>query len=674
MQKAKNLVSQMTVDEKISMLTAVNHVPLATIPAVERLGIRNTVVTDGPHGVRMEGDREANCTALPCIAALGATWNKRLAYLMGQTIAKDCICHGFDMVLGPGVNIKRTDLCGRNFEYFSEDPVLSGEMAAQYINGVQDLGIGACIKHFAVNNQETDRLFVNAEIDERTMRELYLKAFEIAIEKSNPASVMCAYNKVNGVLCSENRQLLTEILKKEWGFQGFVMSDWGCTYDNVRSLNAGLDLQMPCRPWLYDIVREAYDKGIVTDATLDEAVERIVDFVVNCNPKELTYNRQEQHDAAVKIAEESIVLLKNDNNLLPITKEKYRKIVVVGEYADKPVISGFGSSNVFPGMDWIDSPLACLKKNMGEDVEITYIPLYPTDRYFDEAHFNLLSQLNGIENADLVIMFAGRQQSVETEGIDRVTSHIDPYYEFFIKKICQKNKNFVMVLQAGGAVLPLTWQNKVSAIVQMWLGGEGAGSAIANVLCGKVNPSGKLEETFPYRSRTDLDYPGDGLKVRYDEKLAVGYRYYDQHPEEIWFPFGHGLSYTTFRYDELTVTPTEQGFHAAVTVTNTGAVAGAEVIQLYVHDNISIMTKPEKELIAFEKVFLEPGESKTVFFDITEKQLAYYNISLHEWVCEPGSYAILVGASSRDIRLTGEYRCEKEPPYTMNYLAEQLMA
>ena len=669
MKKIKEILNQLSIEEKSAILTGKGGM---SICGVDRLGISDAELADGPHGVRIEHGEKYNCTSFPCLAALGSSWDRETAYEMGKAIAADCIEHGKDMILAPGANIKRTDLCGRNFEYFSEDPVLTGEMAAAYINGVQELGVGTSLKHFAVNNQEVDRLFVNAEIDERTMREIYLKGFQIAIEKSNPTSLMCAVNKVNAVLCSENKHLLTDILKNDWKYDGFIMSDWGCAKDIAKSISAGLDLMMPSKGDISDTIKKCLEDGTVTEEEIDDTVGRILKFLINHELKHIEYDRKKQHEIAKKIAEESIVLLKNEKNILPITDKKYKKIVVIGEYADKPVISGYGSSKVYVSEQYIDSPLECMKKLL-PDTEITYIPLYSTDRYFDDSHFNLLAQLDPVDDADAVVMFVGRQQSVETEGTDRISSHIDSYYEFFIKRIYPRNSNIVLVMQTGSTVLPLTWQEKVKGIVEMWYGGEAAGGAIADVICGKTNPSGKLAETFPLKSRSDIDYPGDGYKVCYDEKWRVGYRYYDLNPREIWFPFGHGLSYTNFEYSELNITPISNGVKISFSIKNIGKTDGKEVVQLYVSDRVSTVSMPDKELKDFAKVFVPAGQTKRVEFTLSDSQLAYYNTSLNKWVVEPGVFDLLIGASSRDIRLRGEYVYDKECEYTLNYSAEQIM-
>ncbi len=667
--KIKDIVSQLTLEEKALLLTGSGSMSTA---GVERLGIKPINMADGPHGVRKDNDFERNCTTFPCLSALAATWNRECAFMMGKSIANDCIKNDVDMILAPGVNIKRTALCGRNFEYFSEDPILSGEMASEYINGVQSLGVGTSLKHFAVNNQEEDRLFLNAEVDERTLRELYLKAFEIAVKKSRPTSVMCALNKVNAVLCSENKYLLTDILKDEWGFEGFVVSDWGCSKDTGKSVEAGLDLQMPQKSDIIEQTKSALEKGSVTMGKIDASVERVLNFVINHKNAETEYNRDEQHEIAERISEESIVLLKNEDNILPLTSKKYKKIVVIGEYAHNPVINGFGSAQVYTREDYIESPVECMKKLL-PDTEIEYIPFYCTDKYYDLRATQMMKEINCVADADAVVMFAGRQRSVEAEAMDITSSALDPYYEFFIKRIYPMNPNIVLVMQTGGAVTPATWQNRVKGIVQMWYGGEAAGSAVANVLCGKANPSGRLSETFPLKSRDNLNYPGDGLKVSYDEKLSVGYRYYDRHPEEIWFPFGHGLSYTKFEYNNIKAENTCDGFTVKLDVKNTGDMAGYEVVQLYVSDRVSTVTRPEKELKDFAKIHLEKGETKTVEFAVSDDQLAYYNTTFKQWITEPGIYDILIGSSSRDIRLKAEYKCTKDCPYTFRYEAEQIV-
>lgn len=665
----KEIVKEMTLKEKAEILVGGSSMGTAEN---ERLGIKSANFCDGPHGVRLE-HVEADSVSFPSLSALGATWNEELLYKVGTALASECIRFDKDMLLGPGLNMKRTDLCGRNFEYFSEDPVHTGVLGSAYINGVQDKGVGACAKHYAVNNQETDRLYISSEIDERTMREIYLKAFQYVVKHSSPASIMCAVNKVNSVLCSENKKLF-DILKKEWNYEGFVMSDWGCCKDSVKSVKAGLDLAMPINSNFVPRLMEGIEKGEITEDEIDEAVIRVLNFTLNCNKEKEGLNRSECHNICREAEEEAIVLLKNDDDVFPITKEKYKRIVIVGEFAEKPVISGYGSSRVFPGEENIESPLKYIREYCGDDIQVDYVPLYKTDEYPKESQFNYLIQLHGMADADLVIMFAGREQSVETEGTDRVTSHLNPLFEFFIKRIYPINQNIALVVQSGGAFLQLSWQNKLKGIVQMWHGGEAAGSAIANVLFGKVNPSGKLSETFPKNTRTDIDWPGDGFKVCYDEKWRIGYRYYDLHPDEIWYPFGYGLSYTKFEYSNLSIKNTENGVSVKCCVKNVGDTAGKDTVQVYFSDRVSTFSRPVKELIAFKKTkLLQPDEEITVEFEISNEDLAYYNTTLDKWVVEPGTYEILIGASSQDIRLTGEYKYIADCEYTISYNAEQIM-
>ncbi len=667
--KIKEILSQLTLEEKASLLVGASKMGTAEI---EKVGIKPVNLCDGPHGVRVNYDH-IGAVSFPSLSTLGATWNEEMAYKMGMALANECIRFGKDMLLGPGLNMKRNDLCGRNFEYFSEDPIHTGVLGAAYINGLQDHGIGACAKHYAVNNQETDRLHISSEIDERTMREIYLKAFQYVVKHSNPASIMCAVNKVNSVLCSENKKLY-DILKKEWGYEGFVMSDWGCCKDSVKSVKAGLDLAMPENPDFVPRLLEGVQNGEITEAEIDEAAERFLSFALNVQKPKSTLAKEDCHNICREIEEEAIVLLKNNDNLLPITKEKYKRIAVVGEFAEKPVISGFGSSTVFPNEEQIESPLKYIKDYCGNDIEVVYIPAYPTNEYLKEPQFNALSYMKTFEDVDLVLMFVGREVSIETEGSDRVTSHLNPLFEFIIKRIYPRNQNIVLVAQTGGAFMHLSWEHKIKSIVQMWLGGEAAGSAIANVLFGKVNPSGKLSESFPIKTRTDIDYPGDGYKVCYDEKWRIGYRYYDLHTDELWFPFGHGLSYTKFDFSNLSITKTENGFSVECKVKNIGDTAGKEVVQVYFSDRISTFSRPKKELVAFKKTkFLEPQEEITVKFDIANEDLAYYNTTIEKWTTEPGTYDILVGASSQDIRLNGEYLYNSKCEYTLSYNAEQMM-
>lgn len=668
-EKAKQLLDEMTLDEKIHLLTGAYNMITAS---VERLGLKAVNMADGPHGVRME--QKENCTAFPNLCAAGATWDVDLIEKMGEAIARDCIQHNVDVILGPGVNIKRHILCGRNFEYFSEDPVLSGEMGAAYVRGVQSLGVGTSVKHFALNNQEIDRQTLSIDVDFRTMMEIYLKAFEIIVKKSAPASIMCAYNKIHSIWCSENKFLLTEILRDMWGYDGVVVSDWGAVHNSVKALSAGLDLQMPSNENIVEEIKSGIKNGDITEKEVNMAVERIIRFMLNRPKQKPEYNRQAQHDVARKVAAASNVLLKNNNKTLPITKEKYKKISVVGEFGKYPLISGQGSAEVNPLPEYIDSPITEMQKILGDEVEINYVETYSKTAFSKEMLWPKGSDFcRAVENSDIIIMFVGAMESEDTEKFDKRTANLNPNYELFINVALGMDIPVVVVLQSGSAMILGNWHNEVDSIVQMWLGGEAAGGGIADVLCGKVNPGGKLTETFPTKLRSDLPYPGNGYTLEYSEKLFVGYRYYDKHPEEIIYPFGHGLSYTDFEYSNLEINRYNDVFKVEFDLKNMGDVVGSEVVQLYTGDPVATVVRPEKELKAFKKVELNPGEVKKVALKIELKDLAYYNVLLKDWITEPGKYVIYIGSSSRDIRLEKTIIVEESAPYSLDKKGEDMI-
>ena len=662
-------INELAFEEKANFLTGFAN--MQTLPIKEK-GINSISLADGPHGIRTSKD--ANCTHFPSLCSLASSWNVDTAYQMGEALAKDCIAHNIDVLLGPGVNIKRHILCGRNFEYLSEDPALAGELAAGYINGLQKLGVKACLKHFAVNNQEYDRLTISAEVDERVLREIYLKPFEIAVKKSAPASVMCAYNKVNGIWCSENKYLLTDLLRNEWKFNGVVISDWGAVQNISRAIKAGLDLQMPPNPKIVAQLTEAVQNGSIKTEDIDTAVVRMLDFITNNSKPKINYNRDEQHEAAKQIAAEGMVLLKNKNNLLPITAKKYKKIAVIGEYAVSPLIAGQGSAMVNQQEEYTDNPLAGLKKRLPE-VEFQYIEMsqkreLPADMRWPQS----VPFRREIADCDLLVFFAGSMESEDTEFFDRKSAYINQNVGLFIKSAKVINKPIVLVLQNGGALILDKCENQADAILEMWLGGEAAGGAVADILCGNINPSGKLAETFPNKMRTDLEYPGDGSKVEYKERFDVGYRYYDKHPEEILYPFGHGLSYTEFNYENLVCNNNNGNLKITFDLKNIGDFDGAEVVQLYIGDPLSTVSKPIKELKKFEKVFLKAGESKQVCFAISPTDYAYYNVMLKEFVAENGRYDIYIGSSSQDIRLTTSFMYNDEAsPYSINCTGEAMI-
>ncbi len=643
---AEERLREMTFEEKALLLTGGDRMSTC---AIKRLGIPGVRMADGPHGVRAE--TEQNCTSFPNLCNAGASWDEELVCELGKALAEECIERGIGLLLAPGINIKRHILCGRNFEYFSEDPLLAGKLGAAYIRGLQSLGIGASLKHFACNNQEENRLHVSVEADLRTLREIYLKGFEIAVKEGKPASVMCAYNRLHSIWCSENRYLLTEVLREEWGCEGFVVSDWGAVHDMGRAVSAGLDLQMPKNAGIVRDLRRALEQGTVSMEEIDRAVLRILRFVCGEKPQKRPYDREKQHRIARETAAAGMVLMKNEDGTLPVTAEKYHRIAVIGEFADRPLTGGQGSAEVYPQPEYIESPLAELKKALGDGVEIRYRESYKKGEYSDTMLWPKQGEfLNFIRDSELVLMFIGSMVSEDTECFDRRTARFNPNYERLIETACGAGKKVVVVMQTGGAMVLGGWHKKVNALVQMWLAGEGAGGAVADVLTGRVNPSGKLPETFPNRMRTDLDYPGSGNVVEYREKEAVGYRYYDRHPEEIDYPFGHGLSYTRFEYGRLETEIAGNTVEVSLTLRNAGERDGAEVVQIYVGSRGTGRSRAEKELKAFRKVRLRAGETAAVRFTLDRDAFSYYNVLLRKWVVEGGEYVISAASSSRDIR------------------------
>lgn len=655
MDDLKKLVERMTFEEKCLMLTGTG---LKT-REIERLGIPAVRMSDGPHGVReYNSGIDGGPVCYPTAAALGATWNRTLVRKVGNAIADDCSKIGVEMILGPGINMKRTPRCGRNFEYFSEDPYLSGELGAEYINGVQERGIGTSLKHYAVNNQEIDRHIVSVEIDERTLREYYLKPFEIVCKKSNPTSVMCAYNKLNGVWCSENKYLLNTILREEFGYDGMIVSDWGAVHNSSRVAAATLNLQMPEIKNIIERLKNGLEAGYVTMEEIDAAVIKMLEFVKKVKEMHIDngeYDREKQHRVAYEAAAEAITMLKNDDNLLPITRNKYKRVDVrgLGLFGDTPKIQGGGSSLVPADKKSIDIPIDYIKKYAEEEgIELIYEPtVEPQD------------------DLDMRVIFIGdgRDHGFEQEGenIDRHFIDFCSYVNKEVNDACDKCDNVLVIIQTGSASIPFRWNKRAKGIIQQWYTGEAGGKAVADIIFGKVNPSGKLSESFVLKERDDIDYPGDGDKVWYKEGQMVGYRYYDENPDGLWYPFGHGVSYTTYEYSDLNVEINDGKVYASLKVKNTGDVDGKEVVQLYVHDVRSTVIKPYKKLCAFEKVFLKAGEEKQINFEIEWDAFKYYNVSLHEWIVEKGEYEILAGASAGDIRLKETLYLDGDDAYTL---------
>jgi len=671
----KEIISTLSIDEKLSLL--IGKDTWNTV-GIEEKGVPSICVSDGPHGLRkvctdengQTFTKEAVC--FPTASAVSATWNTELAKKVGQAIGEECAANDVDIILGPGTNIKRTPLCGRNFEYFSEDPVLAGELSAAYIEGVQSTGIGTSLKHFATNNQEYDRLHVSTEVDIRTLREIYLKPFEIAVKKAKPTTVMCAYNRLNGIYCSENKFLLNDILREEWGFDGFVVSDWGSVHDRVKSLKASLELQMPYDEKAFDALKRAYENGAITDEEIDSAVERLLNIVFrlynNRNHRVKEYNLDAHHQLAKEVALEAVTLLKNEGNILPIKKEAVKSIAVIGRFAKEPIIQGGGSAHV--NAVKTDNAFDRIMELAGSDIEIKYNDLctsWPNTSGIN----NIGEALNFANHSDMAIVFVGSPINDESEGYDRTSITLPSQIEDAILKIAAKNPNTVVVIQAGSAIDMSSWIDKVKGVVFAWFTGQAGGSAVAEILFGLSNPSGKIAETFPLNiedTPSYVTYPGNGYASWYAEGLMVGYRYYDTYRKEVLFPFGHGLSYTTFEYKDLSIAPDTASEEDEITVKlkikNTGNMQGKETVQLYVRDTDCKVLRPDKELKAFCKVDLKPGEEKEVEFKLDKSAFSYFNTSLNDWHVESGKFEILVGASSRDIRLKGNVYIQSNFDYS----------
>lgn len=656
-----SLISQMTLEEKAGLCSGLDFWHLK---GIERLGIPSLMVTDGPHGLRKQADgadhlgiyNSVPSTCFPSAVGLASSWDKELISKVGIALGEEAQAEDVAVLLGPGANIKRSPLCGRNFEYFSEDPYLSAEMAASHINGVQSQGVGTSLKHFAANNQEHRRMSIDAVIDERTLREIYLASFEQAVKKAQPWTVMCAYNKVNGEYASENYRLLTEILRDEWGLEGFVVSDWGAVNVRENALQAGLELEMPASNGIGDKkVIESIKSGKLKEETLNIAVERLLNIIfkaVDNNKPNATYSKIEHHQLARQVASESMVLLKNENNILPLNKDG--KVAVIGAFANKPRIQGGGSSHINPTE--VDDICEEIDKTAGYNAEVYYVQGYPLEK--DTIDEQLIEEAKEVAHqADVAVIFAGLPDRYESEGYDREHLQMPENHRVLIDAVAEIQPNVVVVL-SNGAPVEMPWINNAKGILEGYLGGQALGGAVADILFGTTNPSGKLAETFPKRLSDNpsyLNFPGEGDKVEYKEGIFVGYRYYDMKKVDSLFPFGYGLSYTTFDYRNITINNKEVLDTATVTVNvtvkNTGNLAGKEIVQLYVNDVESTVIRPEKELKGFEKVELQPGEEKVVTFKLDKRSFAYYNVDLEDWYVETGEFAILIGKSSKDIVL-----------------------
>ncbi len=671
-------MSELTFEEKCKFLTGYMALSSASN---DRVGIPNIEMSDGPHGVRrlighdkfpQDCNIEGGDCCFPTASAMASSWNREVAYEAGMAIAEDCKQEGIDLLLAPAVNMKRTPLCGRNFEYFSEDPVLAGEMAGAFIKGVQDNGVGTSLKHFAANNQELDRSSISVEIDERTLREYYLEAFRIAIEKGEPETVMCAYNKLGGIWCSENPWLLREILRDEWGYEGLMVSDWGAVHNAPKAFANGMELQMPCNKSIYADMLEGIEKGIITEEEIEKICRKVLEYIahrVSVREEKKPYDRAAQHEKARAAAAECITLLKNEEKILPIVPEKYKKIVVFGNQAEKPTYMGGGSSHVSIEEKSVDIPLDFIKEYCADKVELQYEPMFDCDLSIWDKRAKIRSL--GAEEGVLALVFAGDETWHESEEYERRRLTFPDKVNDVLEYVNQYFSDVIVVMQSGACTMGTGWQNGVKGLIQMWLAGEGGGKAIADILFGKINPSGKLSETFMTRLSDHLLHVSNTKKIRYAEGMDVGYRYYDRNPQDVWYPFGHGLSYTEFEYSDIEVTPDystnpEGTVSVSFTLKNVGDRDGKEVVELYVRPTDNTVVRPEKELKDFCKVSLRAGESKRIEFTLGSRAFSYFNPFLHEWHVESGRYEILVAASSTDIRLKAPYLIEWDKDYTLS--------
>lgn len=691
----KKLVNELTLEEKASLCSGADF---WHTKAIDRLNIPAAMVSDGPHGIRKQesladhmGVAESiKAIGFPTASAMACSFDRDLLHKVGDALGEECVAEDLAVLLGPGINMKRSPICGRNFEYYSEDPVVAGELGAAFVNGVQEHGVGTSLKHFAANNQEWRRMSISAEIDERTLREIYLAAFETVVKKAQPWTIMCSYNRINGVYSCENDWLLNKVLRDEWGFEGLVMTDWGAMDERVPSLKAGLDLEMPdCHGETDKLIVKAVQSGELEEPVLDTAVERILTMVdkyltarkgidpasmVHPLPSsvERGYDVAAHHALARTTAEQSAVLLKNED-ILPLQKDK--KIAFIGEFAKVPRIQGGGSSHI--NNTSVESALDAA----GDSVS------YAQGFHIDEETTDetlLQEAITVAKESDVAVIFAGLPDSFESEGFDRTHLNMPANQNELIARISEVQPNVVVVLHSGSPIA-MPWLDKVAGVLQMYLAGQASGGAAVNLLFGDATPCGKLAETFPLHLEDNpsyLNFPGNREKVCYQEGVFIGYRYYDKKKMDVLFPFGYGLSYTDFTYSNMKVTV--NGKNAAdvdviketdeivvsADITNTGNCDGAEIVQLYIKNPVVYEIRPEKELRDFAKVFLKAGETKTVTFTLNARAFSYYETRIHDWYAESGDYEILLASSSRDIRLqdTVSITGSKKIPFVADYI------
>ena len=659
-QDYRDILAKLTLEEKASLCSG--STTWLTQP-IEDKGIPSVWVSDGPSGLRkekvtggtniMQVPEDATC--FPGAATTASSWDTQLVEEVGKTIGEEAKALKVCTVLGPGVNIKRSPLCGRNFEYFSEDPFLAGRMGAAWVHGVQSQNVGTSLKHYAANNQEHIRMLIDSIVDERALREIYLPAFEHVVKQEQPTTVMCSYNRLNGAYLSDNKRLLTDILRDEWGFEGIVVSDWGAVNDRVEGIRAGLDLEMPGNKGMNDAhIVEAVKDGSLKEEELDKIVLRMIRFAYENKAKEVEGYKvdfDKHNDIARKAAANSAVLLKNDDNMLPL--KKGQKIAVIGQLAKKPRFQGAGSSHI--AATKITSFAETLDEN---GIEYEYADGYTLkgDGYKESL---IKKAAKAAVGKDAVVVFIGLTDAYESEGYDRTHINMPASHNILVEELIKVNPNVVVVLSCGSPVKIKSWDKKVKSILNLYIGGQAAGAAAYDVLYGAVNPSGKLAETFPIRNQDNIVaryFPMGPRTVEYRESVYVGYRYFDSAKKAVKYPFGYGLSYTKFEYSDLKISAEriKEGEPLSVTfkIKNIGGVDGAEVAQLYVKDVQSTIFRPEKELKGFSKVFLKAGEEKEVTIDLDSRAFSYYNVLINDWHVESGDFEIMVGASSRDIKMS----------------------
>ena len=679
-----DIINKMTIDEKVQLLTGKTF--WTTFP-IERVNIPSIFLADGPHGIRkvihhdIFAIKGIESICYPTAPALASSWNIDLIKRLGEALGEECLSLDVQILLGPGVNQKRSPLCGRNFEYFSEDPVLTGEIGTAFVNGVQSKGVGTSLKHFALNNQEYERFLSDSIVDERTMREIYLAGFELIVKNAQPMTIMCAYNKINGIQASENSFLLRDILKNEWGFKGFVVSDWMASNNKVDSIRNGLDLEMPTKNQFRDEeVINAIKNGVLDEKIIDDALRRVLTVIFRTyeSRKDIgPYDKENHHQLAREIASESMVLLKNENNILPLDLEKIKKIAILGDFALNPRYQGAGSSQIT--LTKLDIPFDCIKSEIGDKIELVYSQGYNSDNIDD----GLIQEAVSVsKESDVAIIFAGLPPSYETEGKDREHMDMPPSHNKLINEVCNVQKNTIVILSNGSSIT-MPWINHPSAVIEAWLTGQAFGSSIVDILTGEINPSGKLSETFPIKLEDNPSFTNFGDRnVLYGEGVFVGYRYYEKRKIKPLFPFGYGLSYTTFEYTNMSISKdtitNKMDLDVYITVKNTGLRKGKEIIQVYVRDIHSRIIRPIKELKAFKKIRLNVGEEKRIQFTLKERDFAYWDPKYKTWIVESGEFEILVGSSSEDIRLSKIISMESDQqlniPLTRYSLLKEIFA